>query len=59
MQMIAGINYCPYLSQKQQKGCFDTQKPLQMQPASKNAGGKKLLSKRLKGKDPNSHFETP
>ena len=37
VQMIAGAMYCPYLSKKQQKGCFDTQK----QPASKNAGGKK------------------
>jgi hypothetical protein len=46
MQMIAGINYCPYLSKKQQKGALTAKNPPQMQPDSKNAGGKKLFRKK-------------
>jgi len=41
MQMIAGAMYCPYLSKKQQKGCFDTQKQPQMPAPLQHAGGKK------------------
>jgi len=41
MQMIAGPMYCPYLSKKQQKGCFDTQKQPQMPAPLQPAGGKK------------------
>ena len=57
--MIAGINYCPYLSKKQQKGCFDSKKQPQMQPDSKIQAEKNYSGKRRKGKDLNAHFETP
>jgi len=47
------------LVKSSRKAALTVKNPPQMQPASKNAGGKKLLRKRFKGKDPNSLFETP
>ena len=51
MQMIAAAMYCPYLSKKQQKGCFDTKNQPQM-PAttSEYRAEKKQASKDLPAK---------
>jgi len=57
--MIAGQCIALTLVKSSRKAALTVKNPPQMQPASKNAGGKKLLRKRFKGKDPNSHFETP
>jgi hypothetical protein len=52
VQKIAGAMYCPYLSKKQQKRCFDTQKSTPSAPLqSRIPAAKKQHFKRLTGRN--------